>query len=161
LAVTELRQRAEPIRSKAIRQAARGQRCTLNLPGICNYDPETVVLAHIHDDEFGKARKADDTSSMFACFACHTAYDTHRTGLSELDLVTLVLRAHFRTLRRLVLLEVVAVERDAPKSFSATPTPKRLPKEQRTKVRPSRGLQSSGRKIETRNDLRRHKGDAR
>ena len=30
----------------AIRKAAKGEQCTLNITGVCNYNPETVVLAH-------------------------------------------------------------------------------------------------------------------
>ena len=30
----------------AIRKAARGEECTLNIAGVCSYDPETVVLCH-------------------------------------------------------------------------------------------------------------------
>jgi hypothetical protein len=30
----------------AIRKAAKGEECTLNIAGVCSYDPETVVLAH-------------------------------------------------------------------------------------------------------------------
>src|SRR5687767_14651483 len=121
--MSELRQRREPIRSKAIRRAAAGQRCTLNLPGICSYDEATVVLAHIHDETFGKGQKADDTSGMFCCHSCHMAYDLHRTGLAEAALLKMVLRAYQRTIRRLVLLAVIQIPEDAPKP--ATPKPRR------------------------------------
>ena len=30
----------------AIRKAAKGEECTLNIAGVCSYDPETVVLCH-------------------------------------------------------------------------------------------------------------------
>ncbi len=29
-----------------LRKAARGQMCTVRIPGYCNHDPETSVLAH-------------------------------------------------------------------------------------------------------------------
>lgn len=34
-------------RSKALRDSARGQCCTLQIPGICNSNPETTVLCHL------------------------------------------------------------------------------------------------------------------
>lgn len=126
--------RTEPIRSKAIRTAAKGQRCTLNLPGICSYDADTVVLCHVHDETFGKGRKADDTSAFFGCFNCHTAYDLHRTGLDEVDLLKLEKRAMQRTLRRLVLLGIVVVPVDIPKPASDRAVKPRKPKGERKPI---------------------------
>ena len=40
----------------AIRKAARGEECTLNIAGVCSYDPETVVLCHFPSDSHGLAR---------------------------------------------------------------------------------------------------------
>ena len=37
----------------AIRKAARGEECTLNIAGVCSYDPETVVLCHFPSDSHG------------------------------------------------------------------------------------------------------------
>lgn len=146
--MSDLAQRTPPIRSQAIRRAAAGQRCTLNLPHICNHDPETVVLAHIHDEQFGRGQKADDTSGMFACHACHTAYDLHRTGLDALVLSELVFRAYQRTIRRLVLLKVLRLDEDVAKPFHARPVKPRKPREQRRPV-------PAGRKLQGRNDLAR------
>ncbi len=148
--MTELRQRQEPIRSKAIRQSAKGQRCTLNLPGICSYKSETVVLCHVHDETFGKSRKADDISGFFGCHLCHSAYDLHRTGLSESDELRSVMRAMQRTLRRLVLLEIVSVPRDTPKPLSERATKPRKPPAKRKAI-PSRGFAEGSRPLVSRN----------
>ena len=60
--------------SKKIRNSARGQECTLRLPGICNWNPETTVLAHI-----GKLRgmgiKCGDNMAIYCCSSCHDALD--------------------------------------------------------------------------------------
>ena len=37
----------------AIRKAARGEECTLNIAGVCSYDPDTVVLCHFPSDSHG------------------------------------------------------------------------------------------------------------
>ncbi|GHA15467.1 hypothetical protein GCM10007989_07800 [Devosia pacifica] len=126
--------RREPIRSKALRRAAKGQPCTLNFPGICDHNPETTVLAHVHDESFGKSRKADDTSAVHACYACHSALDLHRHGLADADLYRMLLRALQRTLRRLVETGVVQVPLDQSKPASARPVPKRKPRNQRAKI---------------------------
>jgi hypothetical protein len=123
-----------PIRSKKLRQAASGQRCTMNLPGICNYDPETTVFAHFRDETFGRGIKADDTSGAHLCSACHTALDTCSTGEAEGEVYKLMLRAMQRTIRRLVFMGVMVIPQDPkPKQKSI----KRKPKEQRKAI-PSR-----------------------
>lgn len=60
-----------------IRKAARGQDCTLRIPGVCNGDPETVVLCHSNRLEDGKGMgiKAPDLSGCFGCYACHRVLD--------------------------------------------------------------------------------------
>jgi len=63
------------IRSKKLRQSAKLQACTLNIVGVCNYLPETTVLAHIPDQYKGIGFKSSDISSCFACSSCHDAID--------------------------------------------------------------------------------------
>lgn len=148
--------REPPIRSQKLRRAAAGQHCTMNLPGICTDDPETVVLAHIHDESFGRGQKADDTSGAHMCHACHTAYDLHRTGLEDGDLYRMLLRAMQRTIRRLVVdLKVIIVPLDPEHLSSSKPTPKRKPPEQRTKIPARVDAWPTGRKLVSRNDLRK------
>ena len=63
------------IRSKKIREAARGQDCTFNIAYVCNYDNTTTVLAHLPDESHGMGQKADDISAAFCCSACHDVID--------------------------------------------------------------------------------------
>ncbi len=71
--------------SKKLRDSARGQQCTLNISGVCNYNSETTILAHLPDESNGMGKKADDISSCFACSSCHTAIDTHKVPASDRD----------------------------------------------------------------------------
>jgi len=65
-----------PYRNKELRDSARGEECTINIPGVCNRDPETTVLAHYGEPgEKGTGIKPDDTSGAFACSACHDVLD--------------------------------------------------------------------------------------
>lgn len=58
-----------------LRNAARGQRCTLRL-SCCNHDPETVVLAHLRCFGWaGTGQKPSDYKAVFACSACHDQID--------------------------------------------------------------------------------------
>ena len=53
--------------SSAIRKAAKGENCTLRLPGICNFNPDTTVACHSPwlRDGMGKGTKSDDLSVAF------------------------------------------------------------------------------------------------
>lgn len=61
--------------SSTIRQSARGEDCTLRLPG-CNHDPETTVLAHLRFFGWsGVAQKPHDFLAVYACSHCHDVID--------------------------------------------------------------------------------------
>ncbi len=58
------------------RQLARGQDCQVRIPGVCNYDPATTVLAHIRlAGVTGMGIKAPDLLAAWCCSACHDAID--------------------------------------------------------------------------------------
>jgi len=61
--------------SRKIRQSAKGQDCTVRLPGVCREAPdnETTVLAHMPSG--GMGNKAPDTEAAYACFYCHEHLD--------------------------------------------------------------------------------------
>jgi len=62
------------IESTKIRKAAKGKDCTLRLVGICNFNSETTILAHIGFDS-GWATKCSDNIAVFACSNCHAEID--------------------------------------------------------------------------------------
>lgn len=64
-------------RNPHLLKMARGRDCLMNVPGVCSYNPETVVAAHSNSHMHGKAgaRKADDCYSVWACHACHSWLD--------------------------------------------------------------------------------------
>ena len=66
-----------------LRKSAKGRECTLQIVGICNYNPETTVLAHIDSEAKGMGYKSPDYFGVFACSDCHAALDQHK--LTELD----------------------------------------------------------------------------
>lgn len=71
--------KSKPIRSKALRDSARGESCTLRLPGICTHDSETVVLCHLRDlAPSGMGTKPSDLHAVYACHACHDVIDGRR-----------------------------------------------------------------------------------
>lgn len=63
---------------------ARGRDCTLRIPGVCNFDPSTTVLAHV--GRHGSAKRNHDEEAVFACSACHDAIDyRNKYFLSDRD----------------------------------------------------------------------------
>lgn len=58
------------------RKEARGKDCMIRLVGICNFNPDTTVLAHYRlADYCGASLKPDDDMGSWACSACHDAVD--------------------------------------------------------------------------------------
>lgn len=96
--------------STKLRNSARGQRCCFEIPGICNGDPSTTVLAHIRDDHKGLGNKASDVSAAFACSACHDHYDQHR--MPREDELFFALRAMQRTQAIWLEMGLMVVPRD-------------------------------------------------
>ena len=105
------------IKSKKLRESAKGEKCTVNLAGVCNYDTETTVLAHL--PFVGKmGGKVDDFCAGFACSNCHDVIDgrvdpnahgvhpdewlNHREFYSR--------RAMYRTIKRWVEMELVVIK---------------------------------------------------
>lgn len=62
----------------AIRKAAEGELCTVQIAGMCRHASETTVLAHLPFEGGVMGGKADDLSSCFACDVCHDVIDGRR-----------------------------------------------------------------------------------
>lgn len=59
-----------------LRDAARNMDCQVRLPGICNFRPETTVLAHYRlSGTCGTGIKPIDLIGSWACSDCHDAID--------------------------------------------------------------------------------------
>lgn len=67
--------KAPAFRSKSLRESARGQVCTLQIPGICNGNPETTVLCHLPCNSHSMGYKSDDYWAVFGCSSCHDVID--------------------------------------------------------------------------------------
>ena len=59
-------------------KAARGRDCQIRMPGVCNGNPETVVLAHYRlAGSCGIGMKPNDLQGAWACSSCHSHVDGH------------------------------------------------------------------------------------
>lgn len=56
-----------------IRKSARGEDCQVRLWGICNFNPETTVLAHLGGA--GMGIKKHDIHGAYCCSSCHDVLD--------------------------------------------------------------------------------------
>jgi hypothetical protein len=85
----------------SLRDEARGEECTVRLPGVCNFNPETSVLAHGRLSGIsGTGLKSPDWYGAIACSACHDEIDG-RTRVLERDFVKLAFyEGMVRTLKR-------------------------------------------------------------
>ena len=56
-----------------LRKTAKGQQCLVRIPGVCNHDPETTVLAHLNGG--GMGMKHENLFGAFCCYSCHSIID--------------------------------------------------------------------------------------
>ncbi|POU03609.1 DUF1364 domain-containing protein [Escherichia sp. ESNIH1] len=68
-----------------LRKAARGRECQVRIPGICNHNDETSVLAHIRLPGIcGTGIKPPDLIATIACSSCHDEID-RRTHMVDAE----------------------------------------------------------------------------
>ncbi len=88
-----------------ITKAARGRDCQVRIPGTCNGNPETTVLAHYRlvGTRSGMGIKPNDLQGAWACSACHDAIDGRKDGpYTYKELRLMHAEACFRTLDILI-----------------------------------------------------------
>lgn len=96
-----LGQKVVPCVSRAIRDSARGQSCTLRSP-VCDGGGETTVLAHVRTfGNAGIAQKPHDFCAVYACHACHDAMDRRDAATAGLIGFEDLLRAMIETQARM------------------------------------------------------------
>ena len=97
---------------KVITQSAKGEDCTLNIAGVCNYDSETTVACHISCGSGGTNRLSGALAIAFGCSSCHDEIDG-RTGFrhtTKLDREFYEKRGVIRTTNRLIEKGLVTVK---------------------------------------------------
>ena len=73
-----------------LRALARGRECQVRIPGICNRDPATTVLANVRMAGItGVGMKAHDFLGAHCCSACHDATDGRTQTLHSRDYLRL------------------------------------------------------------------------
>lgn len=94
-----------PVRSKKLRQSAKGEECLVRLPG-CSGDPLMTIWSHYRGSAGGKggAIKSTDIAGCYACTYCDAVYDGQAprpAGMTKEDVDLAWHEAHIRSLVRL------------------------------------------------------------
>lgn len=73
----------------SLRNKAKGRPCMVRIPNVCNFNNDTVVLAHIRLQGIsGMGMKSPDILGAWACSACHDEIDgrTHKSPFTRAEL---------------------------------------------------------------------------
>jgi len=93
-----------------IMKAARGEACTLNIAGVCNYDNETTVMCHLPDGSGASNRRTGPLSIAMGCSSCHDQIDGRTNNeLLRQDHEFYMRRGMMRTINRLIEKGVVKI----------------------------------------------------
>lgn len=93
------------MKQSKLTRAARDRDCQIRIPGVCNGNPETTVLAHYRmaGTRSGMGIKPNDLQGAWACSACHDAVDGRiKTEYSQYELRVMHLEGMVRTVDALV-----------------------------------------------------------
>lgn len=94
-----------------ITKAARGRDCMVRIPGVCNGNPETTVLAHYRmAGTNGMGCKPNDLQGAWACSACHDAVDMRVfCGIPSDEIKHMHAEGCFRTIDALIREGIVKI----------------------------------------------------
>ena len=73
----------------SLRKQAKDRGCTVRIPGVCNFNSATTVLAHIRlAGVSGMSMKSPDLLGAWCCSNCHDEVDgrTHKSGMTRDEL---------------------------------------------------------------------------
>ncbi len=87
-----------------LRDYARDKPCLVRIPGVCNADATTTILAHLRLTGIsGLGLKAPDLLGAWCCSACHTHCDANHDNSTQIDFY----RGIFRTQNQLIREKVI------------------------------------------------------
>ena len=85
-----------------ITESARGRECQVRLPGICNWDNETTVFAHVPGAGMAlKTRPGGVDLGAYCCSSCHDEVDRRTRNMDVNDARRFFLDGVIRTLHTL------------------------------------------------------------
>ena len=94
-----------------ITRSARNEDCALRIPGICNFDPDTVVFCHAPCVDKGMGYKSPDWWGAYGCSDCHDVVDS-RVAWHKMDwaFADIWLPAIYETQKKLIAKGLITIE---------------------------------------------------
>ena len=93
-----------------IRKSARNEDCSVRLPSVCNFNPETTIFAHL-GNSFSAANRSNDIHGCYCCSDCHDVIDGRRkTTLAVIDLQIAKYDAMMETQLKLMEKELLCIK---------------------------------------------------
>ncbi len=91
---------------KNLRKLAKNQQCQIRIPGVCSWNDEETVLAHISGAGIGI--KQPDILGAWACSRCHDAVDFRRNTMFTLDELQIMhYEGMVRTIKELIAMGII------------------------------------------------------
>lgn len=99
------------MRSKKLRDGAKGEQCTVQLHPYCNMDPSTTVFAHANCEDKGIGFKSPDWWGAYACSDCHDVLDGRKkTDIDKHEIDECFVRGIYRTLKRRIDQDLIIIK---------------------------------------------------
>jgi len=97
------------MKSRALRNGAKGEDCSVQIFPYCNFDPRTTVFAHAPSEDKGTGIKSPDWWGAYMCSDCHDIVDGRRAvkDISKEEIYRCLMRGVYRTLRRRIEQELL------------------------------------------------------
>lgn len=91
---------------QSIRDSARGEECTVRIPGVCTFDREKTIWSHAPLGAAGKGRglKSLDLCGAYACTACDAVLDGQAPRPAGMTREQVLVEWFFGHMRSLVIL---------------------------------------------------------
>jgi len=88
-----------------ITKSARGEDCSLRIPGVCNFDPATTVFCHAPCVDKGMGYKSPSWWGSYGCSSCHDYIDGrgkfNKWGATDVDDEVFWMPAIYETQKKL------------------------------------------------------------
>jgi hypothetical protein len=97
------------LKSKKIRDSAKGEQCTLRIPSVCHNRSDTTVAAHVNSVFKGVGNKSHDIHIIYACSRCHDWLDGRLQADTYVNKKAETLRALLETQHRLIQKRLIEV----------------------------------------------------
>lgn len=99
------------IRSKKLRDSARGEECTLQIHPYCEGSSESIVLCHLPSEGHGIALKSPDHWSVYGCGVCHAIIDGRQScDIEREEIEACKTRGLYRTWERMIAKGLITIK---------------------------------------------------